>query len=319
VDGEQIGLAHHASRIVERPAPILVAAIVLALAAVVPAAAKPRIVATTSDLQSLAAAIGGDRITVDSIVPAGADAEAFEPKPGDIARLNGADLVIRVGLGYDEWLDRVLRHPRLMRGGDAHVDASLGIPLLELHGRSPSEQGGHAHGLANPHYWLDPENAVTITATIAEGIIRIAPDLHDQVVTNRDRFVDMLHARLAEWSRTLAPFQGAAVICYHNSWPYLARRFRLNVVEIIEPKEGVAPSPARLAGLLGKLRSAQVKAILQETFEPDDASHFLAARSGVPIALLAGGVGGTPQAGDYLAVFEYDVGILARALAGGSG
>ncbi len=298
----------------ERPASLLIATIAVTLAAATPAAAKPAIVATTPDLQSLAVAIGGDFVTVDSIVPAGADAEAFEPKPGDVARLNGADLVIRVGLGYDEWLDRVLRQPRLMRGGAAYVDASLGIPLLEVHGRSPSDQGGHAHGLANPHYWLDPENAVTMTAAIAEGIIRIAPDLHDQIVANRDRFVETLHARLAEWSRILAPFQGAAVISYHNSWPYLARRFRLNVVDIIGPKEGVAPSPARLAGLVGKLRSAQVKAILQETFEPDDAARLLAARSGVRIAVLAA----VPEAGDYFALFDYDIGILARTFAGGS-
>jgi ABC-type Zn uptake system ZnuABC Zn-binding protein ZnuA len=303
----------------ERPASLLVAVIALVLAAATPAAAKPAIVATTPDLKSLAAAIGGDLVAVDSIVPAGADAEAFEPKPGDVVRLNGADLVIRVGLGYDEWLDRVLRHPRLMRGGAGHVDTSVGIPLLEVHGRSPSEQGGHAHGLANPHYWLDPENAVTMTASIAEGIIRIAPDLHDRVIANRDRFVETLHARLAEWSRMLAPFEGTAVISYHNSWPYLARRFRLNVVDIIEAKEGVAPSPARLAGLVGKLRSAQVKAILQETFEPADAAHLLAARSGVRIAVLAAGVGGVPEAGDYLALFDYDIGILARTFAAGSG
>ncbi len=80
----------------------------------------------------------------------------------------------------------------------------------------------------------------------------------------------------------------------------------------------MAPSPARLAGLVGKQRSAQVKAILQETFEPDDAARLLAARSGVRIAVLAAGVGAVPEAGDYFALFDYDIGILARTFAGGS-
>jgi ABC-type Zn uptake system ZnuABC Zn-binding protein ZnuA len=295
-------------------APIVVMAAALALA--LPVAAKLAIVATTPDLQSLAAAIGGDLVTVASIVPAGADAEAFEPKPGDIARLNDADLVVRVGLGYDEWLDRVLRNPRLMRGDVAHVDASLGIPLLEVQSRNPSEQGGHAHGLANPHYWLDPENAVTMTAVIAEGIVRIDPTLREPINANRERFLARLRDRMAEWTQILAPFQGVAVISYHNSWPYLARRFRLNVVEIVEPKEGVAPSPARLAGLIGKMRAAKVKAILQETYEPLDASRLLAGRTGATIAVLAAGVGAVPEAGDYFALFDYDVAILARAVAG---
>jgi ABC-type Zn uptake system ZnuABC Zn-binding protein ZnuA len=294
--------------------PVMATAAVLTLAS--PAAAKLAVVATTPDLQSLAATVGGDLVRATSIVPAGADAEAFEPKPGDIARLNAADLVVRVGLGYDEWLDRVLRNPRLTRGGAGHVDASLGIPLLEVQGRNPSELGGHAHGLANPHYWLDPENAVTMTAAIAEGIIRVDPALREPVAANRDRFLAKLRDRMAGWTQALAPYQGAAVIGYHNSWPYLARRFRLNVVDIIEPKEGVAPSPARLAGLIATMRAAKAKAILQETYEPLDASRLLASRTGASIAVLAAAVGAVPEAADYLALFDYDIAILARAVAG---
>jgi ABC-type Zn uptake system ZnuABC Zn-binding protein ZnuA len=295
-------------------APMMAMAAALTLAP--SAAAKLAIVTTTPDLQSLAEAVGGDLVAVASIVPAGVDAEAFEPKPGDIARLNAADLVVRVGLGYDEWLDRMLRNVRLMRGGAAHVDASLGIPLLEVQSRNPSEQGGHAHGLANPHYWLDPENAVSMTAAIAEGIIRVDSALREPIIVNRDRFLAKLRDKIAEWTQALAPYQGEAVIGYHNSWPYLARRFRLNIVEIIEPKEGVAPSPARLAGLIGTMRSAKVKAILQETYEPLDASHLLAGRTGANIAVLAAGVGAVPEAVDYFALFDYDVAILARTVAG---
>jgi ABC-type Zn uptake system ZnuABC Zn-binding protein ZnuA len=286
------------------------------------AAAKLAIVATTRDLQSLAAAVGGDLVTVDGIIPAGADPEAFEPKPGDVTRLAAADLVVRVGLGFDEWLDPVLQQgtrPDLRRGGAAQVDASVGIPLLEVHGRNPSDAGGHAHGLANPHYWLDPENAVTITAAIAEGIVRVAPELREPVTANRERFLLRLHAKLGEWTRSLAPYVGAPVVSYHNSWPYLARRFRLNVIDFIEPKEGVAPSPAHLARLVTKMRKAGVKAILQETYEPDDAARLLAARTGARIAVLAPGVGAAPEASDTIALFDHDVAILLRALAGAGG
>jgi ABC-type Zn uptake system ZnuABC Zn-binding protein ZnuA len=286
------------------------------------ASAKLAIVATTLDLGSLAEAVGRDAATVDTIVPAGADAEAFEPKPRVIEKLARADLVIRVGLGYDEWLDRVLQKigkPELMRGGEAHVDASAGIPLLEVHGRSPSGEGGHAHGLANPHYWLDPENAVTITAAIVEGIARVAPEAREAVVANRETFLTRLHAKLAEWTKVMEPFAGTPVISYHNGWPYLARRFRLNVVDVIEQKEGVAPSAAHLAALIDKMRAAKVKAILQETYAPDDAARMLASRTGARIAVLAPGVGAVPEASDYIALFDFEIGVLARILAGPSG
>ena len=64
------------------------------------------------------------------------------------------------------------------------------------------------------------------------------------------------------WSEWLAPYAGVKLVAYHNSWPYFARRFRLDVVDFIEPKPGVAPSPAHLARLISAGRKAQVRAIV---------------------------------------------------------
>src|SRR6266436_4576152 len=71
-----------------------------------------RIVATTSDLASLARSVAGELAQVDVMMPAGADPEAFEPRPSDLAKLRGASVIVRVGLGYDHWLDRAVQ----MRG-----------------------------------------------------------------------------------------------------------------------------------------------------------------------------------------------------------
>src|SRR5262249_36303909 len=124
-----------------------------------PASAAVRVVAATADLAALAAAVGGDLVEVETIVPPGSDPEAFEPRPGDLEKVRRADILVRVGLGYDYWLDRLIAQigdKRLLRGGESYVDASAGIPLLEIRGQSVVNEGGHAHGVANPHYWLDP-------------------------------------------------------------------------------------------------------------------------------------------------------------------
>jgi ABC-type Zn uptake system ZnuABC Zn-binding protein ZnuA len=284
-----------------------------------PANAKGlRIVATTSDLRSLVEAVAGDLATVESIVPPGADPEAFEPRPSDLLKLRGADLLVEVGIGYDHWIDRLvlqLDEPRLMRGGEAAVDCSAGIPLLEVRGRSPLPSDGHAHGQANPHYWLDPVNAETITAGIVDGIARVAPAAHAEAVANRERFLLELHARLAEWERTLAPFEGVPLIAYHNSWPYFARRFRLQIADFIEPREGVSPSASRLAALIAKAKQIHVRAVLHEPYEPEDASRLVAARAGIPVVPMATSVGSRPGVEDYLGLIDYDVAVLARALA----
>ena len=288
-----------------------------ALVAVAPLWAAMRVVTTTTDLAALVAAVGGDLVIVDSIVPAGVDPEAFEPHPGDLGKLRQAVLLVRVGLGYDYWLDRIVNQTgekRLMRGGEAYLDASAGVPLLEIRGQSVVNEGGHAHGVANPHYWLDPENAIIVTAGIAEALVRIDPGQRGAVLANRQRFLSELESRRERWSRTLAPFAGAKLIAYHNSWPYFARRFRLDVTGFVEPRAGVAPSPAHLAQLIAAGRTAQVRAILHEPYEPEDASRFVAQKLGVPLVRLAISVGSLAGTDDYLALFDYNVATLAKAL-----
>jgi ABC-type Zn uptake system ZnuABC Zn-binding protein ZnuA len=292
-------------------------AVAATLAAAAPASAALRVVAATADVAALALAVGGDLVTIETIVPPGADPEAFEPRPGDIEKLRRADLLVRVGLGYDYWLDKLVAErgdKRLIRGGEGYVDASAGIPLLEVRGQSVVNEGGHAHGVANPHYWLDPQNARLATAGIAEALVRVLPNERERILANRGNFLAALDARLARWTEKLAPFAGVKLIAYHNSWPYFTRRFRLDIVDYIEPKPGVAPSPAHLAQLIAAGRKQGVRAILHEPYEPEDASRFLAQKLGVPVVVLATSVGSVPGVSDYLGLLEYDVVALSRAL-----
>ena len=295
-----------------------VAAAVAALALTAPAQAELRVVAATTDLAAVAAAVGGELVTVETIVPAAVDPEAFEPRPGDLEKIRNAQLLVRVGLGYDHWLDKLVRqtgNARLMRRGDAYVDASVGIPLLEVSGQSVINEGGHAHGVANPHYWLDPENAKIVSLGVAEGLARVMPAERARIAANRERFVADLDAKLARWTAQLGPVAGVKLIAYHNSWPYFARRFRLDVVGFIEPKPGVAPSPAQLARLIAAGKKSGVRAVVHEPYEPEDASRFVAQKLGVPFVLLATSVGSVPAAKDYFGLFDHNVATLAKTLA----
>lgn len=294
------------------------AAIVAASSVCLPAVAGIRVVASTTDLAALASAITEGSDTVDTIVPAGADAEAYTARPGDIEKLRRADIIVRVGLGYDYWFDRLLvqaGNPGLMRGGDGYVDGSIGIPLLEVRGENVVNEGGHSHGAANPHYWLDPQNAVIVTGGIAEALIRATPEARETIVSRRQRFLTALEARMAAWRAQAAAFSGAKLVAYHNAWPYFVRRFQLDLVDLIEPKPGVAASPAHLAQLIVRGREAGVRAVLLEPHEPAEASRFVAARLGVPVVILAPSVGSIPEARDYFGLFDADIGALAKALA----
>lgn len=291
---------------------------VLALASPGFAQDRIQVVTSTSDLRSLTEVVGGDRVVAVSLVPPNLDAEEYQPKPQDVLRLKQARLLVRVGLDYDLWLDRLLAQtgrPEISRGGPAYVDASFAIAVLELRGMSVGPGDGHDHGSGNPHYWLDPKNAETITANILEALARIDPANARTYEANRQAFLTRLNAKLTEWESKLSVLKGVPIVAYHNSWPYFARRFRLDVIGFIETKPGVPPGPSHLAEIVRNMRARGARIVLREPHEPERDVAFVASRAGAQVVSLAASVGALPGADDYISLFDVNVAALTTATA----
>src|SRR3954469_14475466 len=114
-------------------APVLLSLWLAAFASA--ARAEALVVATTPDLKSIAEAVAGGAVRVESLVPPGTDPEAFEPRPSHLGLVRGAALVLRVGLGVDDWLDRLVAqsgNSRLQRGSPNNLDLSAQMALLEV-------------------------------------------------------------------------------------------------------------------------------------------------------------------------------------------
>jgi len=287
------------------------------LAAVGPGMAQERlaIVTTTSDLRSLSEAVGGDRVAVTSLVPPSFDPEDYQPRPQDLARLKRARLVVRVGLDFDLWFDRLIAQAGVRRGEAGYVDASFAIAALEVRGASIGPGDGHAHGSGNPHYWLDPKNAEIITGNILEALARLDPGSAPIYEANRLAFLSRLDRKLSEWEAKLAPLNGVPLVAYHNSWAYFARRFRLEFVGFVEPKPGVPASPAHIVSLIGLMRARNVPIIVRQPHEPEKDVTFLAGRTGSTVVVLAASVGARPGADDYLSLFDSNIAALVAAKA----
>jgi len=204
-----------------------------------------------------------------------------------------------VGVDYDLWLDRMLREAR----GVQVIDASTDVALLDVRAGGIGPGDGHAHGRGNPHYWMDPVNAEMITATLLEAFSRLDPANGARYDANRRAFLARLEGKLAVWSRSLA--KTPAMIAYHDSWPYFARRFRLRFVGVIETRPGVPPSPAHIAGLLDKARAAKVGIVVREPYEPERDANFIASRAGAKVVTLSS------HGDDYLSLIDQDVNSLA--------
>ncbi len=281
-----------------------------------PAGAQPlNVVTTTTELRNLAEIVGGDRVAVSHLISPNINAETYQAKPQDLARVKDADLIVRVGLDYDLWIDRLLERarPELRRRGPRHVDASMSITLLDVRGTRVGPADGHAHGAGNPHYWLDPRNVEVITGTLIEALARIdAPHL-EAYQARRRKLVEEIERRLPDWEARLTGVRGQPMVAYHNTWAYLARRFRLNFIGYVELREGIPPTPAHIAQLTKLMREKNARIIVRQPHESPKDADFLAQRTGARIAVLAASVQATPAATDYLALIESNIAALVAA------
>jgi len=288
-----------------------------ALIAESPARAQGRLslVTATSDLRSLAEAVGGDRVAVTALVPSGVDAEEYQPRPQDLARLRQARAVVRVGLDFDLWIERLLAYAggSVRRGSAGYVDASVGIATLDVRGMSIGD--GHGHGSGNPHYWLDPRNAEIITANILAELVGIDPEGAAIYEANRLAFLARLEPKIKEWEDRLAALRGVPLVAYHNSWPYFARRFRLEFIGTVELKPGVPPLPSHLTSLIGTMNARGARIIVRRPHESEKDVGFVARHTGGVVAVLASSVGALPGADNYPSLFDVNVAAL-RAAAG---
>ena len=273
-----------------------------------------KVVTTTTDLKSFVEYVGGDKVQVISMVSPGAEAEEDAPKPQDLDRLKAANLVVRVGLDYDLWLDRMLRQigrPEFAKGGAAYVDTSNAIVLLEVKGGGIGG-GGHAHGAGNPHYWLDPNNAAVITGNIVEALARIDAPNAKYYEKQRNDFLASLDKKTLEWQEKLEPLRGKPLLTYHNNWPYFARRFRLNFAGTVESRPGVSPSAAELSRLLSKMGAENIRVIVKRPQEPNREVDFLSKKSGAQIAILSTSVG-DDDAKNYIQMMDNNIKNLLAA------
>ena len=284
-------------------------ALILALAVVAApghglAQEKLRIIATSADLKSLVESVGGARVDVESLATPQQDAHAIELKPAQLARVRGAAMLIRVGLDHEPWLAKV-RLPE----GVVVVDASRGVRLLQTHiPRLRVERRAHVHAFGNTHYWLDPANAVPITAAIREALVKLSPQDTKLFDDNRSAFINTLTKKSDSWSRALAPFRGVKAVVVHDSWSYFAERFGLQIVAAAEPNPGIPPSAAELAALFQRMRESGVRILIADTHSNPALVRQIATRGGAHAVTLL------PSGNDYIGLFDENVSRLVQTL-----
>lgn len=228
------------------------------------AMATIRVVASSSDLASIAKLIGGNRIEVEAINKGTANPHSIEVLPSYMMKVTQAKLYLKIGLGLDFWAQPIIDGAR--NSQLKIIDCSQGVKALDVPSGKVDASMGDVHPEGNPHYWLQPENGLIIAQNIHRGLSEVDPANRAFYDTALAQFEATLQRKLIEWKERAKPLQGVPIVTFHASWTYFTAAFGLRVVGFVEPKPGIEPTPSHTAELIELMKREHVSIIGREPY-----------------------------------------------------
>lgn len=264
-----------------------------------------RVVASTTVFADIIANIGGDRVSVTSIIPAGAGPEDYEPKPDDVRKLADADLIVSNGVGLDTFLD-----PLIDAAGEqsaARLVLGDGIPTIDVEGEP------------NPHFWLDPTLVIDhYLPAIATKLSELDPAGVTAFEARRVAYaakVRDLDARSQSKIEAIPP-ANRKLVTFHDAFPYFAAHYGFELIGVIVANVGQEPTAAELAALVETVRASGTSAVFSEAQFSPDLARTLADEAGVTqvVTTLYNDTVGPPPVNTYLTMMEWNVDQIVEAL-----
>lgn len=271
-----------------------------------------QVVTTFLPITLFTRAVAGDCATVTALIPTNQGPHDFQAKPGDLAALRQAQVLVKNGLNVESFLDKLVasaENPALVV-----IDTSKGIPTLES--EVHDHDHGHDHGAVNPHIWLDPLRAVQQVDTIRDGLVKADPGCADDYRRNAAAYTAQLRQLNSEIAAQLKPYAGKTFIAFHDVAPYFAQRYGLKADSLVDVPE-LNPSPADLQRVAAEVSRTQLRALLSEPQQGNRSFNALAKDLGVKVAAFDPMETATEEASrepaTYLKVMRRNVADLRQA------
>ncbi len=276
----------------------------------------PLVVSTNTIVHDLVRQVAGDSVHAECLIPAGADPHAYEPKPADIRRVAGAQLVVVNGLGYENWIAKLVQNSGFH--GEV-VTLSAGIAPLVAVGEPGHDHDGHDHGDIDPHAWQDVRNVIRYVENLRQALDQLLPadtPVIDARAAAYTRELETLHAYAVSTLGTL-PTDHRKLVTSHDSLGYFGRAYGLTIVPISGLSTEQEPNAKQVAHLIKRIRAENVPAVFIESTANPKLARLLADEAGVKVAppLYTDSVGpeGSPAA-TYAGLIRHNVDTIAAAL-----
>ena len=263
------------------------------------------VVTTTTFIADMVRQVGGEDVSVLSLVPKGGEVHTFDPRPSEAWALSSARLVFANGLGLDDWLTQLA------------ADVGTDGPIVRLGENLPGVNYIVENGQTNPHLWLDVANAEKYVDRIGAALATVDPANTAAYRAGRDAY----RARLADldaWARgqiAALPAANRRIVSYHDALPYFCRAYGLTVVGNVVAAPGQDPSVQEVQRLIDSIRTNGVRAIFSEAQFNPELARTIASEAGAQVVsdLYTDTLGDSP-ADTYEGIVRWDVAHIAEAL-----
>jgi len=251
------------------------------------------VMTTIFPLTDFAQAVGGDRVKITQLLPPGAEAHTWEPKPSDIVKLSRADVFLYVGSEMEPWVSGILKtieNPKLVI-----IEASQGLPLLSADQTDAGGEKHHhsnvsTHGRFDPHIWLNFDYDQKIVDKITAGLSKRDPEGILYYRRNAEAYKAKLRDIDLRYRKELGGCSSKEIILgSHAAFAYLAQQYGLAQIPLYGISPNAEPTPKKMAEVITAAKRYQTKAIYYEELVSDKLARTIAQETGAKTLVLSAG------------------------------
>lgn len=281
-----------------------------AAAMAVQAADKIRVSSFSTILTEIAEQVGGDRVAVTGHVKPGVDPHEFEPKPEDLKIVGDAQLILLSAKHMESYVGKLKQATGTK--GDL-VEVGEGFASLKMKSEKDPDKV-----VEDPHWWQSVANTEKAVKIVRDELIKVSPEDKATFTENAAKYLAKLDA-LEKWVKlelAKLPRDKRKLVTSHDAFQYFAKEngFTIHAIEGISSED--QPSSKKVGEIVAAIKSEGVKAIFPENIENPKVMTEIVRETGAKIAppLYADGLGDTPEASTYEAMYKHNVTTIVDAL-----
>lgn len=258
--------------------------------------------------------VGGDKVDVTNLVPAGTEPHDWEISTRDIVNLEKADMLIYNGAGIENWTDKLIN--TLENKDIVYIKTSEGLDIHKVNKNNKND--GHNHGNYDPHTWLSIKNAKMEMENIKNALVKYDPDNEKYYEDNYEKYAEKFDELDKKYSNTLEPIKNKVIIVAHEAFGYLCDEYDIKQEGIEGLTPDSEPNPARMREIVKFAKENNVKVIFFEELVSPKVAEVIAKEVNAKIEVLNPLEGLSEEqinnGEDYFTVMEKNLNVLYESM-----